>query len=64
MTQKDKNRNSHRKAKLMLQTALKEDQKETLYAVKKLRGIDSSSELIRQLLVEEKKRLKNNEKSD
>lgn len=55
--QTDKNRNQHRKNKLMLQTPLNDQQQETLAVVKKLRGVDSNADLVRLLLDEEKRRL-------
>ena len=55
----DKNRNRHRKYKFMMQVALNAEQQETLFFVKKMRGVDSNAELIRLLLGEEKKRIQN-----
>jgi len=55
--QTDKNRNHHRKNKLMLQCPLNDQQQETLAVVKKLRGIDSNADLVRLLLDEEQRRL-------
>lgn len=55
--QDDKNRNQHRKNKLMLQAPLNTEQQETLAVVKKLRGINSNADLVRALLDEEKRRL-------
>ncbi len=53
----DKHNNRHRQNKLQLQALLNTEQQKTLSYVKSRRGISSNSELIRELLNEERLRL-------